>query len=586
MKTYFAMLVLFFQVAVAWASPSIINYDSRIHPVASADKLGMVVSQERLASDVGSQILAAGGNAVDAAVATGFALAVTYPQAGNIGGGGFMMIYLAKEQRTIAIDYREKAPSAADRNMFLNADGQVDNQKARFSLASAGVPGTVKGLVYAQQKYGKLSLKQVMQPAIKLAQKGFPISSAQAFSFDYAAKRFVKHAASRQYFLNKDGSPMRSGQILRQKDLAKTLKRIVDTDGEDFYTGTTAKLLVQQMNADGGLISAEDLKNYNVVERKPIVGSYRGYDVISMPPPSSGGIHLVQMLNMLSHWDIGSMGHNSSDYVHRLVEVMKRAYADRSAYLGDSDFYPVPRERLTSREYADSLVSNIDTDSASPRGSVKPGLDNVDEDKAKAAATARESPQTTHFNVYDKDGNIVSNTYTLNFSYGSGIAVPGAGFLLNNEMDDFSAKPGSPNGYGLVGGEANAIEAAKRPLSSMTPSILLKDGKPMLLVGALGGSRIITSVLQTIVNVVDFDMNIAEAISAPRVHHQWLPDTVYYEKGFPVDTVKILAGMGHQLKASSYTLAKVLGIRWQEGTLSGSFDPRWPGGGVAIEADK
>ena len=571
--------------------PAIIDYNDRFHPVVSES--GMVVSQEALASRIGAEILAQGGNAIDAAVATGFALAVTLPQAGNIGGGGFMMIYLADEQRTLAVDYREMAPLSAHRDLFLDEDGEVDKNKARYSRYSAGVPGTVAGLIYALNHYGTMSLSEVLKPAIHLAETGIRVTRPLAFSLARAEQRLKKSTASTQYYFLKDGSPLPQGHFWQQRDLANTLRKIAKTNGDAFYKGDIARQIVEEMQAqkivaemqaqkkaaeshplrneqERGLISAEDLAAYRVVEREVVTGDYRGYQIAAMPPPSSGGVHLVQMLNILEGWELEDLGHNSADYLHRLIEAMRRAYADRSEYLGDPDFNPVPVARLTDKDYAARLRDDIDLQKATPSSDIRPGLE-----------LPEESPQTTHYSVWDKQGNVVSNTYTLNFSYGSGIAVSGAGFLLNNEMDDFSAKLGVPNAYGLVGGEANAIEPRKRPLSSMTPVIIFKDGKPVLTTGSPGGSTIINTVLQTVLNVVDFDMNIAEASAQARIHHQWLPDKVFYEADINLDTRKILESMGHSLQPSSRVIGRTQTISSDGKIIYGANDTRWPGGEAA-----
>ena len=509
---------------------------ARFHPVI-AEK-GVTVSQEAIASQVGADILAAGGNAVDAAVATGFALAVTLPRAGNIGGGGFMLVHLAEENKTIAIDYREMAPAAASRNMFLDTEGDVDRVKARHSVHSSGVPGTVAGMIYALENYGTMSLKQVMLPAIELAKKGFPVSRSLASSLVRYRDYLGKDSASSNYFYKGDGEFYQAGELLLQKDLAATLKRISKQGRAGFYKGKTADLLVAQMRRNGGLISHQDLLNYKVVERQPVCGDYRSNKVCAMPPPSSGGVHLIQMLNILEGWDLNTLGHNSAAYLHRLVESMRRAYADRSLHLGDPDFYPVPAEQLMDKSYAATLRKQIDLAKASRSEDIQPAPTNL----------INESPETTHYATWDRWGNVVSNTYTINFSYGSGISVAGAGFLLNNEMDDFSSKPGSANGYGLIGGEANAIQPGKRPLSSMTPTIVFdQQGDAVLATGSPGGSTIITVVLQVLLNSIDFDMGIAEATAAPRIHHQWLPDKLRYERGISVDTLKLLTELGHSL---------------------------------------
>ena len=551
-------------MAAPLAAQPLLEYRARIYPVYDQEG-GLVVSQERLASEVGAQILRQGGNAVDAAVATGFALAVTYPQAGNLGGGGFMLIHLAAEGRTLALDYREMAPRAAHRDMFLDADGAVDKRRARFSLQAAGVPGTVAGLIHAHGKYGALPLRDVMGPAMELADEGFVVDWTLAHSLRRASERLGGDAASREYFF-RDGRTVERGERLVQKDLAATLRRILRSDGRDFYEGRTARLLARQMAAAGGLVDMQDLAGYRVVEREPIWGDYRGHRIASMPPPSSGGVHLVQMLNVLEGWDLAAMGHNSAEYLHHLAEVMKQAYADRSRHLGDSDFVEVPVARLTGAPYADEIRARI-SGRARPAASIAP-----------TATTAEEGSQTTHFSVVDAMGNAVSNTYTLNFSYGSGISVAGAGFLLNNEMDDFSAKPGVPNAYGLLGSDANAIEGRKRPLSSMTPTIVFKDGKPAIIMGSPGGSRIISSVLQGIVNIIDFEMNVADAVSRPRMHHQWQPDRLYIEDGISVDTVRLLRERGHEVQASRWNLGNLNAIRISEQGAEGYSDSRRPSG--------
>lgn len=558
---------------------ALLDPDARFHPVISDS--GMVVSQEILASQVGADILSAGGNAVDAAVATGFALAVTLPRAGNLGGGGFMLVHLAEADKTIAIDYRELAPAEAYRDMFLDPEGDVDNQKARYSIHSSGVPGTVAGLIHAQEKYGRLTLKQVMQPAIELARDGFAVSADLADSLASRAERLQKDAASKGYFFKPLGGLYQRGEKFVQSDLSATLTRIAKTGSKEFYQGKTADLLVAQMQSSGGLISHQDLRNYQVVERQPVCGDYQQTRVCAMPPPSSGGVHLVQMLNILEGWDLKSLGHNSADYIHRLVESMRRAYADRSLYLGDPDFFPVPVAQLTDKNYATVLRDQIDPQLSSRSADVKPGL-GVSQPNPKAV---KESTETTHYSTWDQWGNVVSNTYTLNFSYGSGISVAGAGFLLNNEMDDFSSKPGSPNGYGLVGGVANAIEPGKRPLSSMTPTIAFDaSGQPILATGTPGGSTIITITLQMLLNVIEFDMGVAEATAAPRIHHQWLPDTVFFESGISVDSINRLKTMGHRVNDKSGRLGATQSIQRKTGSrLFGASDYRRAGAGAVAQ---
>ena len=546
----------------------IVEYGSINHPVI--DDEGMVVSQRMIASKVGAEILAQGGNAVDAAVATGLALAVVLPRAGNLGGGGFMVIYLKEEDKTIAIDYREKAPSAATRDLFLDENGDYDRKKAQFSLLSAGVPGSVAGFHHALTRYGTLPWEEVLQPAIKLAEDGFviPHDLANTLASKRYRERLSADPAAAKVFFKKNKEIYSAGEILVQKDLAWTLKQLSQNGPEAFYSGDIAKLIVKEMERNGGLITLQDLKNYNVAERQPLVGDYKGYKVVSMPPSSSGGTHLIQMLNMLEDFPIKEMGFGSADTIHILAEVMKRAYADRSKYLGDSDFYKVPSS-LISKKYAKALNRDISLDQVTPSNEVSPGN-----------PYPYESPDTTHFSVMDSYGNAVSNTYTLNFSYGSGKMIPGTGMLINNEMDDFSSKPGTPNGYGLLGSEANAIEGNKRPLSSMTPTIIFKDQKPYMVFGSPGGSRIITTVLQVALNVMEHEMNIAQAVHSPRMHHQWLPEVLMLEKGFGSDTEKLLESKGYKLYQSS-TMGSVQAIVKEGNYFYGSADPRRPSAGVA-----
>ena len=563
------------QAQSAAGENALISYDARFHPVIGEN--GAVAAQEEIAAQVGRDILAAGGNAVDAAVATGFALAVTHPQAGNLGGGGFMVITLADRDEPIAIDYREMAPAAAGRDMFLDQDGNVDNERARFSHLSAGVPGSVMGLTTALDQYGTMTLKEVLSPAIKLADKGFGMPRALAQALGRRQDRFKRDPSSLSYLYKPDGSSYQTGERFVQKDLARTLKRIAKEGAAGFYEGPVAALIVAEMEANGGLITLDDLKNYRAVERDAITGSYRGHEIISMPPPSSGGIHVIEMLNILEGYDLASLGHNSADYIAVLIEAMRRAYADRSEYLGDPDYFDVPIEALTDKDYAATLRAQIDPNKATLSSAVRPGLGPVDE-----------SPQTTHFSVADKDGNAVAVTTTLNFTFGSGYSVDGAGFLLNNEMDDFSAKPGAPNGFGLIGGTANAIEPGKRPLSSMTPTMVLKDGEPWLVTGSPGGSTIINIVLQVILNAIDFDMNAMQAVNSPRIHHQWMPDVVATEPGISIDTLRVLESRGFKLMKTddgAYS-QRVMGsantIMLEDGVVFGAADPRRPGAGVAV----
>ncbi len=578
MKAFFTLSILLTLAIheVTFASePAVVRLDpvARFHPVI-ANK-GVAVSQDIIASQVGADILAAGGNAVDAAVATGFALAVTLPRAGNIGGGGFMLVHLAEKHKTIAIDYREMAPAAASRDMFLDREGDVDSVKARHSVHSSGVPGTVAGMLHALENYGTMSLKQVMQPAIELAANGFPVSREMASSLLRYKDYLSKDPASRQYFYKKNSELYQAGEVLVQRDLAATLQRIADKGRDGFYQGKTADLLIAQMRRNAGIMSHKDLLNYKAVERQPVCGDYRGNQVCAMPPPSSGGVHLIQMLNILEGWDLSALGHNSAAYLHRLVESMRRAYADRSLHLGDPDFYPVPAEQLMDKKYAAVLREQIDLAKSSPSSDIQP----------VPQMAISESPETTHFATWDRWGNVVSNTYTINFSYGNGISVAGGGFLLNNEMDDFSSKPGSANGYGLIGGEANAIQPGKRPLSSMTPTIVFDHrGDALLTTGSPGGSTIITVVLQILLNSIDFDMGIAEATAAPRVHHQWLPDKLRYERGISVDTLNLLSEMGHQLGDKPVRLGATQSISSDKNKIKyAASDPRRQGAAPIAE---
>lgn len=536
---------------------------------ANGGRNGMVVAEERLAARVGAAILAKGGNAVDAAVATSFALAVTYPRAGNIGGGGFMLVYLRESGETVAIDYREIAPLAATRDMYLDAQGNVDEQAILYSHQSAGVPGTVAGLLYAQEKFGKLSRREVMAPAIALADKGFTLSFFAASVLAGGRESLSGNPAAFAEFFKPDGSDYLAGEKMRRRDLARTLKEVSRRGRDGFYRGRVAKMIASDMAANQGLITLEDLAAYEVTERRPVAGTYRGFEIQSMPPPSSGGIHLIQMLNMLETRPPYTFDGDSAEQLHFLAEVMRRAYADRSEHLGDPDFTRVPVEGLVSKDYARSLVAGIDLSRATPSASIGPG--NPEQ--------FQESPDTTQVSVIDSAGNMVASTYTLNLSFGSGIVVPGTGILLNNEMDDFSASPGVPNAYGLVGGEKNAIDAGKRPLSSMTPTLVFKDGEPFMATGAPGGARIITAVLNVIVNVIDRDMNIADATDHPRIHNQWLPDQIYYEPGLSADSMKLLEAMGHTMTPFDWHARPQTAIR-RDGWIYGYTDTRVPGGGA------
>ena len=559
------LLSFLFIIGTAYAQyPSIDNQKDIFHPVTS--KNGMVASQERYATEAGLAVLKEGGNAVDAAVTIGFTLAVTLPEAGNIGGGGFMLVHLAKDNQTVAIDYREKAPLAATRDMFLNAQGEVDPEKSRYSYLAVGVPGTVAGLTLALEKYGTISLERALKPAIELAEKGFPVYEDLQKSLIAIKERMQASPASMAIFYKPGGVPYELGEILVQKDLARSLRLIAQDGSKAFYKGAIASAIVADMEANGGLITKEDLAAYKPVMREPIRGTYRGYEIYSMPLPSSGGVHLVQMLNLLEGFSIGELGHNTAQTIHLMAESMKLAYADRSKFLGDSDFVPVPVAGLISKSYANELRRKININRATPSQEIAPG-------NPKQFA---ESNDTTHYSVMDKYGNVVANTYTLNFSFGTHLTAAGTGILLNNEMDDFSAKPGVPNAFGLIGGEFNAIEPEKRMLSSMTPTIVMKDDKPYLVTGSPGGSRIITTVLQVIMNVIDHKMNIAAATNAIRVHHQWLPDTLQIEQGLNGDTIRLLTEKGHKISVQN-AMGSTQSIMGVGDSFQGASDPRRPG---------
>ncbi|WP_413494993.1 gamma-glutamyltransferase [Shewanella baltica] len=552
------------------SSPSLLAEESSIFSqMATAQpvwaKHGMVASQETLASRTGVEILKQGGNAVDAAVAVAFSLAVTLPRAGNIGGGGFMLVHIAKENKTIAIDYREMAPSKAKKDIFLDENGDAVEKLSREHGLAVGVPGTVMGMSLALEKYGTMTLAQVAAPAIKMAQEGISVTPDLAESLAGLKRRMTQWPTTAAIFYKADGSDYQVDDILKQPELAHSLSLIAEKGTKGFYEGETATKLINAVKDAGGIMTLDDLKNYKVVEREPVRGEYRGYEVVSMPPPSSGGVHIIEMLNVLQQFPIDKLGHNTAQTIHLMAETMKHAYADRSEYLGDPDFYKVPVKALISKDYAQKIASQIAMNKTTPSAEIKPGK-----------LAPYESDQTTHFSVVDKWGNAVSNTYTLNFSYGSGLVAKGTGILLNNEMDDFSAKPGVPNGYGLVGGDANAVEGNKRPLSSMSPTIVMKDGKPFLVTGSPGGSRIITTTLQIIMNVIDHGLNIAEASNAARVHHQWLPDELRVESSLNRDTISLLEAKGHKVKVQS-AMGSTQSIMVTEQGIFGASDPRHSG---------
>ncbi|MEL4279748.1 MULTISPECIES: gamma-glutamyltransferase [Shewanella] len=543
--------------------PSIFSQMATAQPVWA--KHGMVASQEALASRTGIEILKQGGNAVDAAVAVAFSLAVTLPRAGNIGGGGFMLVHLAKENKTIAIDYREMAPSKAKKDIFLDENGDAVTKLSREHGLAVGVPGTVMGMSLALEKYGTMTMAQVTAPAIKMAQEGISVTPDLAVSLAGLKRRMSQWPSTAAIFYKADGSDYQVDDILKQPELAHSLQLIAEKGTKGFYEGETAEKLVKAVQDAGGIMTLADLQHYKTVEREPVRGQYRGYEVVSMPPPSSGGVHIIEMLNVLQQFPIDQFGHNTAQTIHVMAETMKHAYADRSEYLGDPDFYKVPVKQLTNKDYAQKIASQIALNKTTPSTEIKPGN-----------LAPYESDQTTHFSVVDKWGNAVSNTYTLNFSYGSGLVAKGTGILLNNEMDDFSAKPGTPNGYGLVGGDANAVEGNKRPLSSMSPTIVMKDGKPFLVTGSPGGSRIITTTLQIIMNVIDHGLNIAEASNAARVHHQWLPDELRVETSLNRDTISLLEAKGHKVKVQS-AMGSTQSIMVTDQGIFGATDPRHSG---------
>lgn len=497
---------------------------------------GMVVAQEKISAQVGADILRRGGNAVDAAVATGFAMAVTYPRAGNIGGGGFMVIHSTERNEDIAIDYRETAPAATTTQIFLGADGKPDPAKSRDSGLGIGVPGTVAGLALALEKYGsgKFTLAQLLEPAIVLARDGFVVTDDIADTLPGWYRRLARWPSSAKIFAKPDGTPFGEGDRLVQSDLADTLASVAAQGPRGFYEGPVAEKLAKAVSDAGGIVTAADLKAYQAVIRSPVRGTYRGYDIVSMPLPSSGGVVLVESLNILEGFQLADLKQGSPASLHLLIEAMKRAYADRARYLGDPPFVNAPIDTLTAKDYAAKLRANISTNRATPSKEI-----------VSAPPAPREGSNTTHFSVVDSSGNAVSNTYTLNFSYGVGLVADGTGVLLNNELDDFTAAVGASNAYGLVGYEPNLPGPGKRPLSSMSPTIVLRGGKPVLVTGSPGGSRIISTVLQVIVNVLDYRMDVAAAVATPRLHHQWLPDEVRVERGFPDDVLFELKAMDH-----------------------------------------
>ncbi len=569
LKTIFAgfltlnMLFIALQPPVWAQQGGIYSQMDVFHPVVGRN--GMVASQEATATRIGLRILEEGGNAIDAAVAVSFALAVTLPRAGNIGGGGFMLVHEGESGKTVAIDYREKAPLEASFDMYLDDEGDVDEELAQSSFQSVGVPGSVAGMAYVLDRYGTLPLKTVIAPAIRLAEEGIIVNKDQVFTLTKGKERLQRWPETKRIYFKPDGSVYQVGERIFFKDLAWSLRQIAENGPRAFYEGAIAEKILAAMKEHGGLITREDMKNYTVAVREPVRGTYRGYEIVGMPPPSSGGTHIVQMLNILEAYDLKEMGANSAQALHLMAESMKLAFADRSKYLGDPDWWHIPIRGLTSKNYAQRLRGQIHPEKAKPSKEIRP-----------ETPSPYESNETTHFSIMDRFGNVVSNTTTLNFSFGSGLVPRGTGILLNNEMDNFAAKPGVPNAYGLLGGQANAIQPTKRPLSSMAPMIVLKAGKPFLATGSPGGPRLINAILQVILNVIDHGMNIAEATNAPRIHHQWRPDQLRIERGLNPDTVRLLEKMGHATVAKS-AMGSTQSVLRENGQFFGASDPRRPG---------
>lgn len=535
---------------------------------AAVARGGMVVSSQQLASLAGVEILQQGGNAVDAAVATAFALAVVHPTAGNIGGGGFMVLRFPNGHST-SIDFRETAPQNATRDMYLDQSGAVLAEKSRFGHLAVGTPGSVAGMCLALQKYGSLSLETVLQPAIRLARDGFPVT--QGFAEDLAFhKEFKRYSATAAIFLKSDGTPFRSGELFVQSDLARTLEGIAHHGPDYFYRGPIADLILAEMKYHNGLVSLEDLDSYRAIERATVVGNFKDHQIISMAPPSSGGILMIQMLNMLETRTLSAMIHNSAPYIHLVSEVMRRAFADRAKFFGDPDYIRIPVPQLLDKEYARQRAKDIDPNHASPSSLIAHG---------DTTESCCESAQTTHFSVIDHDGLAVAVTTTLNGAYGSFVVVEGAGFLLNNEMDDFAAKPSEPNMYGLVQSQANSIAPGKRMLSSMTPTIVVKNGEPLLVLGSPGGPTIINAVLQVFLNVIEFQMPLQDAIAAGRFHQQWFPDQISFENGrFAPETLQDLKNLGHTLQSRRFIgEVQAIFVDPQSNDLVGVADPRGEG---------
>ena len=548
------------------ASTPLFEYSAINHPVMG--KKGMVASHNALSSEIAAEILANGGNAIDAGAALGFALAVTLPRAGNIGGGGFMLIHVAALDKTIAIDFRETAPAAASENMYFDENGNVESDASfRFSHKSSAVPGSVAGLAHIVENYGTMTLAEVLEPAIRLARDGIVVTYDLAEDLA-RSQRLKNNPASLKKFYKPDGSNYEVGELFKQPDLAWTLSEIAGHGVDAFYKGSVAEKIVADMEAHNGLITMDDLANYRVVEREPVRGNYRGYDIAAMPAPSSGGTHVIQMLNILENFPLAEMGPESADALHITAEAMKFAYADRSKYLGDPDFVEIPTAAMINKDYARDLAAKISMDRAIPSAEIAPGN-----------LAMYESDETTHYSVMDSEGNMVGNTYTLMFSFGSGVVIEGTGILMNNNMGNFTLRPDIPDAFGLMGSENNTIRPDRRPVSSMSPVFVSRDGKPFFITGTPGGSKIISANMQMVLNVLEYGMNIADAAVAPRIHHQWIPDVLEIESGISPDTVSLLIERGQNINFSqrSAGMGSMQSVMWKDGLFYGYSDPRRPG---------
>lgn len=549
------------------ASEALFEYSEINHPVIG--RKGMVASHNALSSEITAEILSNGGNAIDAGAALGFALAVTLPRAGNVGGGGFMLVHVAKLNKTIAIDFRETAPSAAHQDMFFDKDGNVAvmDPAYRFSHKSSAVPGSVAGLAHIVEQYGTMTLAEVLEPAIRLARDGIIVT------YDLAAdlarsQRLKNNPAALKKFYKPDGSNYEVGELFKQPDLAWTLSEIAEHGVDAFYKGSVAEKIVADMEAHNGLITMDDLANYKVIEREPVRGTFRGYDIEAIPAPSSGGTHVIQMLNILENFPLKEMGPGSADALHVTAEAMKLSYADRSKYLGDPDFVEVPTKSLVNKDYAKSLADKISMDRAIPSEEIGPG-----------DLTMYESDETTHYSVVDSEGNMVGNTYTLMFSFGSGVVIEGTGILMNNNMGNFTLRPDIPDAFGLMGSENNMISPLRRPVSSMSPVIVSKDGRPFFMTGTPGGSKIISANMQMVLNVLEYGMNIGDASVVPRIHHQWYPEELLLEGGISPDTIRLLRQKGHKINFNEFSagMGSLQSVMMKDGMFYGYSDPRRPG---------